>query len=221
MSRRAFFLYGGWPGHEPYGAGEFGVELLRELRFEVDATMDPYRLEGDLTGYDLIVLAWTQALTTENLTAAQEDGLLGAVERGVGLAGWHGMTASFRSSIRYNHLIGGAFVAHPGDLIPYRVEIVDHQHEITRGVDDFDVVSENYYMHVDPSNHVLAQSTFIGDPMPWLEGIKMPQAWTRQWGAGRVFYSAVGHTPVELRIPSHRRMLAQGLSWAARPGDGQ
>jgi type 1 glutamine amidotransferase len=216
MSRRAFFLYGGWPGHEPYGAGEFGVELLQELGFEVDSTMDPYRLEDDLTQFDLIVLAWTQALTTENLTVAQEDGLLGAVEHGVGLAGWHGMTASWRSSIRYNHLIGGAFVAHPGDLIPYRVTIVDRQHEITSGVDDFDVVSENYYMHVDPSNHILATSAFTGEPMPWLEGLVMPQAWTRQWGAGRVFYSAVGHTPVELRIPSHRRMLGQGLAWAAR-----
>jgi len=216
MSRRALFLYGGWPGHEPYGAGEFGIGLLRELGFEVDATMDTYRLEDDLTGYDLIVSAWTQALTTENLTVAQEDGLLGAVEAGVGLAGWHGMTASFRSSIRYNHLVGGAFVAHPGDLIPYRVEIVDRGHEITAGVDGFDVVSEKYYMHVDPSNHVLAQATFTGDPMPWLAGVVMPQAWTRPWGEGRVFYSAIGHTPVELNIPSHRRLLAQGLSWAAR-----
>jgi uncharacterized protein len=216
MSSRAFFLYGGWPGHEPYGAGEFGAELLQELGFEVDATMDTYRLEEDLSGYSLIVLAWTQSLLTEGLTVAQEDGLLGAVERGVGLAGWHGMTASFRASIRYHHLIGGTFVGHPGDLVPYRVEIVDRDHEITRGVDDFDVVSENYYLHVDPSNHVLARSTFSGDPMPWIKGVEMPQAWTRPWGAGRVFYAAVGHTPNELRIPSNRRMIAQGMTWAAR-----
>ena len=171
MSRRAFFLYGGWPGHEPYGAGAFGSELLGELGFEVDATMDTYRLEEDLSPYDLIVLAWTQSLLTEGLTVAQEDGLLGAIECGVGLAGWHGMTASVRASIRYHHLIGGTFVGHPGDLIPYRVEIVDHEHEITAGVTDFDVVSENYYLHVDPSNHVLARSTFTGETMPWIDGV--------------------------------------------------
>jgi type 1 glutamine amidotransferase len=216
MSQQAFFLYGGWPGHEPYGAGEFGVEVLHELGFEVDATMDTYRLEDDLSDYSVLVLAWTQSLLTEGLTVAQEDGLLGAVESGVGLAGWHGMTASFRASIRYHHLIGGTFVGHPGDLIPYRVEIVDHDHEITEGVDDFDVVSENYYMHVDPSNHVLARSTFSGEPMPWVKGVEMPQAWTRPWGSGRVFYSSVGHTPAELRIPSNRRMIAQGIRWAAR-----
>lgn len=219
MSPRAFLLFGGWPGHSPYDAGEFGRELLEQIGFAVDSTMDTYRLADDLTDYDLILLAWTQSLLTEGLTVEQEDGLISAVEGGVGLAGWHGMTASFRASIRYHHLIGGTFVAHPGDLISYRVRITDRSTAITDQVNDFELVSEQYYMHVDPANHVLAETTFSGDTMHWIEGVTMPVAWTRMWGAGRVFYCTIGHTPQELRMPDVTRLISQGARWASRHPD--
>ena len=65
------------------------------------------------------------------------------------------------------------------------------------GIDDFDYRSEQYYMHVDPSNQVLATTTFSGDHAPWIDGVVMPVVWKRRHGKGRVFYSSLGHVASE------------------------
>ncbi|CAL9563023.1 MULTISPECIES: ThuA domain-containing protein [Streptomyces] len=218
---RALYLYGGWPGHKPYEVAEWALAEMRDLGLSVDTINDPYRLEEDLTGYDLIVIGWTQAHTTETLTPRQEDSLLHAVENGTGVAGWHGMAASFRASLRYNHLVGGNCVSHPGGEgveVPYKVTITDPAHEVTASVSDFEVASEQYYMHVDPANHVLAETVFSGEHLPWIEGQRMPVAWVRRWGAGRVFYCSVGHYLKDLTQPDATRLVRQGIGWAARRG---
>ncbi len=153
------------------------------------------------------------------MTDAQECSLLGAVEAGTGVAAWRGAGAAFRSSLPYDFMLGGDFIEHPGGEgypQPYKVEIVDHEDEVTRGVESFDVASEQYYLHVNPNNHVLAETTFAGEHLPWLEGHRIPQAWIRTWGKGRVFYHAIGHTPEDLADPNIRRLTKQGLPWAAR-----
>ncbi|GAA1982619.1 ThuA domain-containing protein [Nocardiopsis rhodophaea] len=216
---RALFLYGGWPGHRPYEVAEWAHAQLDDLGIQVDPINDPYLLEDDLTCYDLIVIGWTQAHTTENLTTRQEDSLLHAVEHGTGVAGWHGMAASFRASLRYNHLVGGSCVSHPGGEgveVPYDVTITDPSHQVTQGVDSFSVASEQYYMHVDPTNHVLAETVFSGKHLPWIEGHRMPVAWTRRWGTGRVFYCSVGHYLKDLKNPAATRLVRQGMAWACR-----
>jgi len=212
-------LYGGWPGHRPYEVAESAIAEMTGLGLKVDSISDPYRLEQDLTRYDLIVIGWTQAHTTENLTTRQEDSLLLAVQQGTGIAGWHGMAASFRASLRYNHLVGGNCVSHPGGEgveVPYRVSITDRDHQVTQEVADFDVASEQYYLHVDPTNHVLAETVFSGEHLPWIEGYRMPVAWVRPWGKGRVFYCSVGHYPKDLQGPDISRLVRQGIAWACR-----
>jgi hypothetical protein len=216
---RALYLYGGWPGHLPYEVAGWAHELMADLGFEVDDTNDPYVLEQDLRPYDLIVIGWTQAMTTEDLPERAEQRLHEAVRAGTGLAGWHGMAASFRSSLQFALLAGASFLDHPGGEgvpVPYTIDVVDREHPITAGVDSFAIASEQYYLHVDPSVHVLATTTFSGEHWPWTEGVVMPAVYTHRWGDGRVFYSSPGHAPDELRIPEAERLLRQGLRWAAR-----
>jgi type 1 glutamine amidotransferase len=216
---RVLFLYGGWPGHFPYEVADWARGVMAELDFDVEEIQDPHRLEGDLTVYDLIVLGWTQALTTEDLSDKAEQRLVEAVRSGTGVAGWHGMTASFRASLPYQFIVGAAFVEHPGGegvRVPYDVEIVDREHPVTRGVNDFRVASEQYYMLVDPAVHVLATTTFTGEHLPWLDGIVMPAAYVKQFGEGRVFYVSPGHEPDELAAPDMTRLVRQGMRWAAR-----
>ena len=217
---RALYLYGGWPGHIPYEvAGEWGMPILSDLGFEVEQTQDPFRLEDSLEEFDLIVIGWTQALTTEDLTPKQEENLLRAVSAGTGLAGYHGMAASFRASLQYSFLVGGSFIEHPGGeagRVPYDVTIVDTEHEITQGVGDFRVATEQYYMECDPNNHVLAETVFRGDHLPWIDGYRMPVAWTKTWGEGRVFYCAIGHFLEDLQNPDNTRLMRQGFEWASR-----
>jgi type 1 glutamine amidotransferase len=219
MTARVLSLFGGWPGHRPYEIRDWTRHLLDEIGCDVVDSSDVFALDADLTGFDLIVLGWNNALTTEDLSDAQEHALLSAVEAGTGLAAWHGAAAAFRSSLKYHFLLGGDFIEHPaGEAYPqpYQVTIVDRDHEVTRGVRDIQVASEQYYMNVDPNNHVLAETVFTGEHLPWLDGHRMPQAWVRQWGRGRVFYHTIGHSPRDLADPNVRRLTKQGIAWAMR-----
>ncbi len=216
---KALSLFGGWPGHRPYEIGAWARGILEELEYDVVETSDIFALDADLTEYDLIVLGWNNALTTEDLTDAQERSLLSAVEAGTGVAAWHGAAASFRSSLQYHFMLGGDFIEHPGGEgypQPYEVTITDDSHEVTAGVNSFKVASEQYYMHVNPNNNVLAETVFTNEHLPWLDGHVMPQAWVREWGQGRVFYHAIGHDLDNLADPDVRRLTKQGISWAAR-----
>jgi type 1 glutamine amidotransferase len=213
------YLYGGWPGHEPEAVAEWALAEMDSLNMTVQPTRDPFVLERDLTGYDLIVIGWTQALTTEDLTDKQEQSLLHAVSQGTGVAGWHGMAASFRSSLAFSLVAGASFLEHPGGeaiKVKYPVSIVDPDHEITAGISDFVVATEQYYMHVDPTAHVVAETVFSGEHLPWLDGATMPVAFTHAWGAGRIFYEAVGHSLADLQAPEVTKLVRQGLRWAAR-----
>ena len=213
------YLYGGWPGHAPYEMASWARGVFEELDFDVEETQDIFRLDDDLTDYDLIVLGWNNALTTEDLSDAQEDQLLRAVANGTGVAGWHGAAAAFRASLKYRFLLGGDFIEHPaGEAFPqpYTVTITDRAHPVMLDVKDFEVASEQYYMHVNPNNHVLAETEFTGEHLPWLEGHRSPVAWVREWGRGRVFYHSIGHTPADLADPNVRRLTRQGLRYAAR-----
>jgi type 1 glutamine amidotransferase len=212
----ALIVYGGWQGHDPEGVSAFLESLLRDHGFETDRTdeisalADPDRLSGK----DLVVPVVTMADPPEQGFAA----LLNAAQNGAGLAGCHGgMCDSFRTNTDWQFLTGGQFVAHPGDTLSYTIQIKDREHPITRGVDDFRVETEQYYMHVDPANHVLAttRAPIAAGPYSSNEAVDMPVAWTRQWGRGRVFYFEIGHALTDLESPSARRLMLQGMLWAA------
>lgn len=216
--KKALFVWGGWEGHEPRQSTEIHAGLLREAGFEVTIsdTLDVYCDAGILAQNDLIVQCWSMG----DISRDQLGGLLKAVESGVGFGGWHGGSAdSFRNHPDYQFLVGGQWVAHPGGIIDYRVNITNHSDPITAGLEDFDMRSEQYYMHVDPSNEVLATTTFTGDTFPWINGTVMPVVWKRRWGKGNVFYSSLGHVSKDFDVPQAREIVRRGLLWAARSSD--
>jgi type 1 glutamine amidotransferase len=213
--KRALVVYGGWKGHEPAAFSLIAREDLEDSGFEVTLTdtLEPLADAEALATYDLIVLMWTMG----DIGDAQMKGLLAAVEHGSGLAGWHGgMGDAFRSRTEFQFMVGGQFVAHPGNVIAYRVEIARPEDEIVAGLRDFTMHSEQYYMHVDPCNEVLATTTFGGEHVPWVEGCVMPVAWKRRWGAGRVFYSSLGHVAADFEVPEAREIARRGMLWASR-----
>jgi type 1 glutamine amidotransferase len=125
------------------------------------------------------------------------------------------MTDAFRNATSYQWMVGGQFVAHPGNVRDFEVRIVAPDDPITRGLADFAVRSEQYYLHVDPSNEVLATTTFSAPGEPWLDGVEVPAAWKRRFGQGRVFYQSVGHQPDDHDIPEVAELTRRGLLWAA------
>ena len=212
-ARRALIVHGGWDGHQPAAFADHYATVLRGEGFEVELrdTLDALR-DGEALGrLSLIVPIWTMG----TIEASQLQPLTEAVAGGVGLAGFHGgMGDAFRAATDYQFMVGGQFVSHPDGIKDYEVHVLDDP--LTQGLSDFRVHSEQYYMHVDPSNHVLATTTFDPETTPWVAGTVMPVAWTRRWGAGRVFYSSLGHAPAELDVPEARELLRRGMLWAVR-----
>lgn len=218
--RRALIFQGGWEGHEPKEVAGILAGLLEEESFAVQVADSLEVLEEeDLNGYDLIVPNWTQG----QITQGQLKPLLQAVENGVGLAGLHGgMADSFRMETDYQFMVGGQWVAHPGnDGIRYEVNIVDRSHPLTSEMADFTVVSEQYYMHVDPAVQVHATTRFPVADGPHIPNgqVDMPVVWTKRYGQGKVYYCSLGHVAEVVRMPEVQLLMRRGMSWAARGGN--
>ena len=217
---KALIVWGGWDGHQPKEVGELFQRVLSEDGFtvELSASLEAFNDEAKLSQLDLIVPVWTCGV----LKPEQQAALCAAVRKaGVGIAGCHGgMCDAFRNSCEYQFMTGGQWVAHPGnDSVRYTVRIKDRAHPITEGLNDFDVVSEQYYMHVDPGLKVLADTIF---PVPGVDGphvpngqITMPVLWTKMYGKGRVFYSSIGHQTSTVAEEPHLSIMRRGFKWAA------
>ncbi|MCC6579606.1 MAG: ThuA domain-containing protein [Phycisphaeraceae bacterium] len=220
MSKHALIVFGGWTGHTPKESADVFLPLLQAKGYEVtlSETLDSY-LDADLMGrMDLIIQVWTMG----KITNEQWAGLEKAVRGGAGFAGFHGgIIDSFRENTGYQFMTGGQWVAHPGNSdVVYQVNLVDRQHPITRGLSDFTLdKTEQYYMHVDPGVHVLAATTFTGqygEADQYAAGTVMPYAWTRQWGKGKVFVAAWGHTFKDFDVAPAREIVLRGMVWATR-----
>ena len=212
---KALINWGGWEGHEPKQCAELFAEVLSDEGFDVEVVndLDVYTDEDLMGSLDLVVPCWTMS----EISGDQCSGLLDAIQGGVGVAGWHGgMCDSFRNNTQYQWMTGGQWVAHPGGVIDYEVNVTRPQDPIVAGLNDFAMHSEQYYMHVDPGNEVLATTTFDGEHAEWVAGTVMPVAWKRMWGEGRVFYSSLGHVRDDFDVPEALEMMKRGALWAAR-----
>ena len=212
--REALIVWGGWNGHEPERCAEIVAGMLADEGFKV-------RVENKTAAFadpTLIAMSLVVPIVTMSKIEKEELGnLTMAVRGGVGLAGFHGgMGDAFREAVDYQFMCGGQWVAHPGNIIDYRINILRRDDPVMQGIDDFDYRSEQYYMHVDPSNEVLATTTFSGEHASWTKGVVMPVVWKRRHGEGRVFYSALGHVASEFEVPQMRTILQRGMLWAAR-----
>jgi type 1 glutamine amidotransferase len=215
--RKALMVWGGWDGHQPKQCVEVFAPFLEQQGFEVRVsdTMDVYLDQDYMQSLSLIVPVWTMG----SISGEQEKGLLDAIHSGVGIAGFHGgMGDSFRNNTTYQFMVGGQWVAHPGNIMRYTVNITNHEDPITQGIPDFEMNSEQYYMHVDPGNQVLATTIFTGEQgdVPWVAGTVMPVVWKRAWGQGKVFYSSLGHVASDFEVAEAKEIQQRGMLWAAR-----
>jgi uncharacterized protein len=213
--RKALIVWGGWSGHEPKEGAAIIGQMLRDEGFDVQTeTSTAAFAELGLGELSLIVPIYTMS----KIEKAELANLERAVRGGVGLAGYHGgMGDAFRDSPDYQFMVGGQWVAHPGNIIDYRVDVTKPDDPIMSGLPaSFAYRSEQYYMHVDPSNEVLATTTFGGEHAEWTNGVVMPVVWKRRHGLGKVFYCSLGHVASEFQVPEMRAIIQRGLIWAAR-----
>lgn len=215
--KKALIVWGGWDGHEPQQVTEVFKNTLTECDFEVEVsdTLDSFLDVEKLKALDLIIPVWTMG----EITKEQTEPVIEAVASGVGIAGCHGgICDSFRESVQWQFMTGGNWVSHPGgDGVKYTVNIKNSSSPIVKGIDDFEVESEQYYLHVDPAVEVLATTRF--PVVNWYHAsngeVDMPVVWTKRWGHGRVFYNSLGHHADIFDIPEALELMKRGFLWAA------
>jgi len=217
MVPKALIVWGGWDGHQPEQVAEIFKGQLEAEGFEVDVrdTLEAFADVEYLKSLDLIVPAWTMGEIEQELV----DNVSAAVQSGVGLAGCHGgMCDSFRKNVDWQFMTGGQWVAHPGNNgVQYMVNIANTSSELVAGIEDFEITSEQYYLHVDPAVEVLATTRFpvTSGPHSLNKAVDMPVAWTKRWGVGRVYYNSLGHQANIMDIQVVREMMRRGFLWCA------
>lgn len=230
-SRTALIVRGGWDGHQPVAATDLFLPFLEEhgYRLRVEESPAVYADAEAMAQTDLVV----QCVTMSEIAHDEVMGLRAAVEAGTGFTGWHGGIAdSYRASSDYLQLVGGQFATHPGrhpdlhregaednNYLEYRVEVTERgrTHPITRGLDNFTLMTEQYWVLHDDLNDVLATTTHPAQPwQQWHRPITSPAVWTRSWGDGRIVVTTPGHSIDILENPSVRTIIERGMLWATR-----
>lgn len=219
--RKALIVYGGWEGHKPEEKATLFSKILKEEDFDVELydDLDIFSNLRKLEEAHLIVPIWTMGEIKEE----QVESVSEAVNEGTGLAGSHGgMCDAFRENTEWQFLTGGQFVGHPGgNRTPATVNIKQSPSSpIVKGMEDFRIKTEHYYMHVDPAVEVLATVRFPLSEGPYEANgkVDMPVVWTKKWGEGRIFYCSLAHSPGETRKNPVSKLFRRGFRWASKIG---
>jgi uncharacterized protein len=215
---RALVVWGGYPGHQPEEAVRRFIPVLENDGYEVIVadTLAAYSDSALMSSVEVILQNWT----TGDLTMEQFQGLSAAVRSGAGLVGWHGgLCDAFRHMPAYQFMTGGQWLAHPGGSeAQYTIDIAAGAADdpVMAGLESFSIVSEQYYLAVDPAVEVLATTTFRRPvEAPWIEEAVIPAVWRKGWDKGRIFYVSWGHQAGDFDVTPARVIVERGLRWAA------
>lgn len=201
-----------------HGFDEMAPRIENALGDDVAVTRTTNREDLlDLDDYDVLV----DYLTDSTLTSDQRNALISFVSDGGGYLGIHcaaDITSTHDGSGGIDHrdepfpelreLLGGHFIGHP-EQSTFGVDIVDADHPVTVGVEDFDVFDEPYTVDYDENEiRVLARMDH-----PDLDDF--PVAWVRTHGDGNVCYASLGHTAEAFDDEQYRRLLRNAVRWAS------
>ena len=130
--RKAMIVWGGWPGHDPDLCASMIRGWLKREEFDVRIeTTTAAFADPAIHELSLIIPIYTMS----KIEKSEVLNLCAAVRAGVGLAGHHGgMCDAFRESVDYQFLCGGQWVAHPGNIIDYKVDLTKPDDPIMKGV---------------------------------------------------------------------------------------
>jgi type 1 glutamine amidotransferase len=198
-------LYIGHGGHDWKGFETvLGEVLKRAGDFELTEAADLNALDADnLKKYDVVLFYGSGRNFTD---PAQEKALDQFVRGGGGMAGVHA-TDAFKKSDVYWFLMGGRFTRHGGGKFP--VLIVDKQHPITQGMEDFEISDETYQnaMHEKAKVYSLVRMDRGKE--------QQSMGWVQEVDQGRVFSTTLGHGKAAWDNPALQRLVVRGLYWAA------
>ena len=217
-------VYSGSTGyrHESIPAGVAAVKRLAEKAgYTADATEDPEVFTAEkLAPYQALVLVSNSTdpkkPESEWFTGARRDALQAFLAAGKGVVGLHAAADSHYHWGWYQQMIGGHFAKHPPGTPEGTLTVIDKKHRANKGVAlTMRRIDEWYYFDdYDPRSTLLVtldpQSIGEKDVNP------NPVSWAREFEGGRVFYTAMGHTPETYSDPNFLNHLAGGLAWVLK-----
>lgn len=202
---------------------EPGREALKALVEAEGATAvlseDPDIFSGErLRAFSAIVLLNTttdpRMPESEWLTGARRQALRQFVRSGGGVVGIHAAADSHYGWPWYGRMLGGRFRHHPAGTPTGRLSVVDGRHPVTRDLPaEHERADEWYYFDgFDPASRLLLtlDPVSIGEQ----DAAPKPVSWAREFEGGRIFYTALGHTPESYGDPYFLRHVGGGLRWA-------
>jgi type 1 glutamine amidotransferase len=188
--------------------------------FEVTATEDTSEFSTENLARYAAVMFYTSGELP--MSDAQKAALLSFVRSGRGFLGVHSATDTFYAWPDYLDLVGGYFDGHPwhqavtievtdpGDpLLAFLGNSLQVEDEIYQ-IRDFDYRGSRVLLRLDPSSVDLGKTGVHRRSYGW------PLAWTRRYGEGRVFYTALGHEPSVWRDARYQRVLTNAILWSMR-----
>lgn len=183
--------------------GEFTVTPTEDLSAITAST---------LAGYDVLFFALTSGELA--FTADQKSAILAFVSGGKGFMGAHSAADTLHDWPDYATLLGASFKEHPWTRTA-TVIVEDQSHPATMGLGDSFALMEEFYAFTDnprPRVRVLLRldTASVGASGDY------PLAWTLSYGAGRVYYNALGHFSGTWRDPRFQRQLTGAVRWAAQ-----
>jgi type 1 glutamine amidotransferase len=113
----------------------------------------------------------------------------------------------------YRRTLAGYYQGHP-PVAPFKVCVLDREHPITQGVDDYEIVDEQHFLWFDVDRVTLLLKS------QGQNGMESAAGWAYEYGRGRVAYLANGHTLEILEHPMVQRLLHNAARWLverARP----
>jgi len=157
--------------------------------------------ETNLDKYDgLIVYA-----NYDSITSPQEKALLNYVKSGKGFIPLHSASYCFRNSPEVVEMTGGQFKTHKWDSFP--AVIMKPEHPVMKGVNAFTTTDETYVHDKISKNIEVLTERVEGDHHE-------PYTWIRNFGKGRVFYTAYGHDEHTFNNPDFLHLVKNGIIWA-------
>jgi type 1 glutamine amidotransferase len=225
---KVLLLTGGQRQHHGYRDQAFYLAGALEDtgRYEVTINEDGAILESPaMAKYDLIIVNADRRDPEFKFTKSQQEALLSWIKAGHGYVSIHGADNAAPDWVpEWREMLGGVF-SHVG--LPdsktkkgsYTIKIVNTQHPITRGLNDFPLKDELYY-HIQMQPGVEPLATTDHDGGTW------PVAWTRTYGRGRVFHTPLGHRDFgpgkddPAQDPNLKKLIIQGVDWVAEGKNG-
>jgi uncharacterized protein len=186
--------------------------------FDATATKDCSLVSADsLKTYDAVIFFTTGELP---MSDAQKQALLDFVRSGKGFVGIHSATDTFYQWPDYGQMLGAYFDGHPWHQ-EVRIRVEDRNSPATRQLPDPFTIGDEIYQFRDWSRdrvHVLLSldpaSVDLTAAGVHRSDRDFANAWTRAYGNGRVFYTALGHDAAVWRDQRFQQHLLGGVKWA-------